>query len=70
MREWCHRVSGATGDTWRYLRVDQVDFRPDFGTLRELVVTVVGEAMFRERDQRGTVMSREEVRQARDEGRA
>ena len=70
MREWCRRVSVATGDAWRYLRVDQVDFRPDFATFRQLVVTVVGQAMFRERDQRGTTMSREEVRQARDEGRS
>ena len=69
MREWCRRVSAATGDTWRYVRVNQREFRPDFATFRKLVVTVVGGAMFSERDQRGTTMSREEVRQARDEGR-
>ena len=37
---------------------------------RAAIVKAVGDAMFRERDRRGTSMSREEVRQARDEGRA
>ena len=70
MREWCRRVTTTTGVPWEYIRVNQTDFRSDLNTLRQLVVTVVAEAMFRERDQRGTTMSREEVRQARDEGRA
>lgn len=24
--EWCERITEATGTTWRYVRVDQVDF--------------------------------------------
>ena len=69
MQEWCRRVSSATGSPWHYIRVNQTEFRSDFATLRPLVVKVIADAMFRERDQRGTTMSREEVRQARDEGR-
>ena len=70
MREWCRRVTEATGVPWHYIRVNQTDFRSDFATLRELVFEVVGNTMFRERDQRNTTMSHKEVRQALDEGRA
>ena len=48
----------------------QADSLPETKRLRELVVTVVGRAMFAARDQRETTMSRAEIRQARDEGRA
>ncbi len=70
MREWCRRVTAATGARWKYIRVNQTDFSSDLVTLRQLVVNVTADAMFRERDRRGTTMSREEIRQARDEGRA
>ena len=70
MREWCRRITEATGVPWNYLRMDQADFRPDFATLRELVFEVIGNAMFLERDRRNTTMSRKEVRQALDRGRA
>ena len=70
MQEWCRRVTETTGVPWNYVRVNQTDFRTDFTTLRQLVFEVIGNAMFLERDQRSTTMSRKEVRQARDEGRA
>ena len=70
MREWCRRVSAAIGAPWKYLRVNQTEFHSDSATLGALVVKLIRDAMFRERDQRKTTMSREEVRQARDEGRA
>ena len=70
IQEWCRRVTDATGVPWKYVRVNQTDFSSDCTTLRQLVFKVIGNAMFRERDQRTTTMSREEVRQARDEGRA
>ena len=70
MREWCWRVSDTIEVPWKYLRVNQSEFRPDSATLRALVVKLVGDAMFRERDRQKTTMSREEIRQARDEGRA
>ena len=70
MRHWCGRVSATTGASWRYVRVNQSEFVSEVTTLRALVVKLVGDAMFRERDQRKTTMSRQEVREARDEGRA
>ena len=70
MREWCRRITEATGAPWHYIRVNQTDFHPDFATLRELVFKVTGNAMFLERDRRNTTMSRKEVRRALDEGRA
>ena len=70
IREWCRRVSAATGDEWKYLRVNQTDFRPEFATFRQLNVTVIATTIFRERDRGGALMSREEVRQAIEEGRA
>ena len=70
MREWCRRITEATGVSWHYIRVNQTDFHPDFTTLRELVFKVTGNAMFLERDRRNTTMSRKEIRQALDEGRA
>ena len=70
MQEWCRRVTEATGVPWNFIRVNQTDFRTDFTTLRQLVFKVIGSAMFLERDRRKTTMSRKEVRQARDEGRA
>ncbi len=71
MSEWCRQVSAATGDTWKYLRVDQPEFRPDFASFRKLVVALIGERMFRERDLAPErTMTQAEVREARDEGRA
>ena len=70
MQEWCRRVTEATGVPWHYIRVNQTDFRSDFANLRQLVFKVIGSAMFLERDRRNTIMSRKEVRQALDEGRA
>ena len=70
MRDWCSRVSAATRVPWRFMRVNQSEFQPDAATLRQLFVRIVGGSMFKERDQRRAIMSREEVRGARDEGRA
>ena len=69
MHDWCRRIARATGDTWKYIRVNQVDFRPDFATFRVLVVTLVGKAMTRKRDASGATLSHEEFLQWRDEGR-
>ena len=69
MQEWCRRVSASTDASWRYIRVNQNEFRHSFASLRELVVNLVGDAMFKERNRRPATLSREEVRRARDEGR-
>ena len=70
MQEWCRRVSAATSVSWRYIRVNQNEFRHDFASLRELVVKLVGDSMFKDRNLRPGTLSREEVRRARDEGRS
>ena len=71
MTEWCRQVSAATGEAWKYLRVNQPEFRPDFATFRQLVVTVIGQRMFRDRDRAPErTMTQEEIREARNEGRA
>lgn len=70
MREWCRQVTSETNNPWQFIRVNQADFESgDFRTLKQLVVKIVGNAMFAERDRRETTMSQEETRQARDEGR-
>lgn len=69
-QDWCRRVSAATAKPWRYVRVNQSEFNDGFTTFRELVVGLVGDAMFREREQGPAGLSREEVRRAREEGRA
>ena len=70
MREWCRQMTSETHNSWRFIRVNQADFETgDFRTLKQLVVKIVGNDMFAERDRRETTMSREEARQARDEGR-
>lgn len=70
MREWCRQATSETNNSWRFIRINQADFASgDFRTLKQLVVKIVGNAMFAERDRREKTMSREEARQARDEGR-
>lgn len=64
-------MSAADGRTWRYLRVDRSHFHPDFATFRQLVVSVVSQRMFRERDLAPErTMTQAEIREARDDGRA
>ena len=69
MYEWCQSVSRATGDTWKYIRVNQAEFRDDFPTFRVLVFTVVGNAVRRKREASGVTVTTEEILQWRDEGR-
>lgn len=69
LRNWCKLITLKTNNRWKYIRVNQSEFNPEAGTFRKLIVTIISKRMFTERDQRGTTMSSEEVRQARDEGR-
>ena len=48
MQEWRRRVRDAAGMVWRYLRVNQTEFRtlpPDSSTLRALIAHVLGGAL-------------------------
>ena len=35
MQDWCRRVSDATGDLWKYIRVNQAEFQDDFKSFRD-----------------------------------
>ena len=69
MHDWCQGVSRATGETWKYIRVNQAEFRDDFPTFRVLVFTVVGNAVKRKREASDVTVTTEEILQWRDEGR-
>ena len=72
MRRWCERARAATGARWRYRRVDQPEFEafaPTQRTLGGLLVEISLARMGKERAKYAP-MSEEEVRRARDEGRA
>ena len=69
MRGWCQGVSRATGESWKYIRVNQAEFRGDFPTFRVLVITVVRNAMARAREASGVTVTTEEILAWRDEGR-
>ncbi len=48
MREWCRRVHDAAGIVWRYLRVNQAEFRklpPDSPTLKALIAQLSDDAL-------------------------
>ena len=74
MCRWCEEARAATGTRWRYRRMDPRDFeafRRTERTLGGLLVEILLADMeeLRER-QGGAPMSPEEIRAARDEGRA
>ena len=69
MQDWCGKVAGKTGDLWKYIRVNQAEFKDDFESFRALVFKIVEIEMFRKRDARDTTLSHEEFLQWRDEGR-
>ena len=72
MRRWCVRARAATGARWRYRRVDQPEFEafsPTQRTLGGLLVEISLARMAGERAKYAP-MSEDEVRRARDEGRA
>ena len=68
MEDWCRRVGEATGDVWKYIRVNQAEFRNDFASFRAMVFKLVAAEMFRKREARGVTLSHEEYLEWRDEG--
>ena len=69
MYDWCQGVSRATGETWKYIRVNQAEFQDDFPTFRVLIFTVVGNAVRRKREASDVTVTTEEILRWRDEGR-
>ena len=68
MQDWCRRMAAATDGVWKYIRVDQAEFKDDFESFRAMVFEIVATEMFRKRGQRGT-LSHAEFVQWRDDGR-
>ena len=66
---WCRRVTKATGQEWRYTRVNQTEFTGKEKTFRALLVN---RAMERGRARRQGMkrVTQEEIREWREEGRA
>ena len=69
IEDWCRRMGETKGDVWKYIQVNQAEFRDDFESFRAMVFEVVATGMFRKRDARGATLSHEEFLRWRDEGR-
>ena len=66
---WCRRVTKATGQEWRYTRVNQSEFTGKDKTFREFLVNrAIKRAEERQRESKPT--TQEEIREWREEGRA
>ncbi|MDE0690926.1 MAG: DEAD/DEAH box helicase family protein [Gammaproteobacteria bacterium] len=66
---WCRRVTKATGQEWRYTRVNQNEFTGTDKTFREFLVNrAIKRAEVRQRESKPT--TQEEIREWREEGRA
>lgn len=72
MRRWCERAQAATGMRWRYSRVDQRDFEAFHRTRRRLggLLAEILLASMEELRAQCAHLGEDEVRRARDEGRA
>ena len=67
-RDWCKRVSEATGSRWKYTRINQTEFsdeHPTFGAL--LWKKALNESSERQREMRP--VTQDEFRQWKEEGR-
>lgn len=69
MQDWCRTAGETTGSVWKYIRVNQTEFRTGFESFRAMVFEIVATAMFGKRDARGTTLSHEEFLEWREEGR-
>ena len=70
IKKWCRQINLIGSEKWRYIRVNQKDFDSDWESFRNLVVTIVGQRMLKERDKRNVIVTQEEWREWREEGRA
>ena len=67
-RDWCKRVSEATGKPWKYTRINQAEFTTEHTTFRALLLKKAIETS----DQRHKHMqsvTQEEIRRWKEEGR-
>lgn len=69
IREWCMQVTRLTGDSWKYLRVNQSEFSSQHSTFRALSVRLIANRMFRRRAKQPGAVSLEMIRSMREEVR-
>lgn len=70
IEEWCEQVSLIDDKTWNYIRVEQKEFDSNWNSLRKMIVTIIGRELIKVRDERNIVVTQDELRKWREEGRA
>ena len=67
-RDWCKRVSEATGRAWKYTRINQSEFADEYRTFGALLwKKALNESSERQREMRP--VTQDEIRQWKEEGR-
>lgn len=67
-REWCRRVSEATGRAWKYTRINQSEFSDEYSTYDALLwKKALNESSERQREM--MPVTQDEIRQWKEEGR-
>ena len=67
-REWCKRVSEATGKPWKYTRINQSEFTGEHPTFRTLLIDKAIKASS-QRHKNMQPVTQEEIRRWKEEGR-
>ena len=70
IKEWCRKQSLLSGKTWDFICVYQNDFDSNRTTFRSLVISIIGKAMLEMRDKLNIVVTQQELREWREDGRA
>ncbi len=68
VREWCKRESEATGNPWKYTRIDQSEFSDEYTSFRTLLWKKALKASS-ERHREMLPVAQEEIRRWKGEGR-
>ena len=67
-RNWCKRVSDATGKPWKYTRINQSEFTDELATFRALIVDKAIKTSV-QRHENMQPVTQEEIRRWKEEGR-
>ena len=67
-REWCKRVSEATGNPWKYTRINQSEFTDEYATFRTLLrKRAIQTSIERQREMKP--VTQDDIRRWKEEGR-
>ena len=67
-RDWCKRVSNATGKPWKYIRINQSEFTDEHPTFRALIIDKVVKTSS-QRHENMQPVTQEEIRRWKEEDR-